>query len=122
MKGPAQALAVVGVVLILIALAVNGASSDAASWIGAIGFFALLGAGAAFASYSGRVGPQQAKGSCCGCSCLVLVMVVPISGLALWSKGGPEMAALAIPAGVPIALAIDFADRMATSVVRKLLG
>lgn len=120
MKEPAQALAVVGAVLIGIALLVNGASSDAAGWIGGIGFLALIGAGAAYASYSGRVGPQQQKGSCCGCSCAVALLVIPAAGLALWSRGGPEMAALALPAWLPISWAIEIGERAARGALERI--
>lgn len=120
MKEPAQGLAVLGVVLILLAVAINGVSEDAATWIGVIGVLSLIGAGAAWGSYSGRVGPQPEKGSCCGCSCLVLVLAIPLAGLLLWSKGGPELAILALPVGPPIIWVLDRADRLASSAGRKL--
>lgn len=113
MKQPAQALGIAGAVLFGIALLINDASSDAAGIVGGIGLLALIGAGGAWASYTGRVGPQPQKGSCCGCSCAVALLVIPAAGLVLWSRGGAEMAALALPAWLPIAWALDTGERAA---------
>jgi Double zinc ribbon len=110
MKAPAQALGIAGVVLIGIALLINGVSESAANVIGGIGVLALLGAAGAYAAYSGRVGPQR-QSSCCGCSCAIALLVIPVTGLALWQRGGPELAVLALPAWWPISWALSLGEQ-----------
>jgi hypothetical protein len=94
--------------------------ADTVSGIGAlIGF---IGVGLAVYG-SGRVGPAQQQ-SCCGCSCLVLLLVLPAGALALYAHGGPLLAALAFPLWIPVAHAADIAWRLAAhtpAAVRAIL-
>jgi hypothetical protein len=105
MKQPMKILGLVGVILVGIALLLNDVSEGAANVVGAIGVLSLVLAAFAYASYTGRVGPQR-QGSCCGCSCAVALLLIPAAGLALWSQGGADMAAFALPASLPLSWAI----------------
>jgi hypothetical protein len=59
----------------------------------------------------GRVGPEKQQ-FCCGCSCLVLLLVLPALGGLLYSHGGPVMAADAVPLWIPAAHATDLGWRL----------
>ena len=50
---------------------------------------------------AGRIGPER-QASCCGCSCAVALLVVPVGAALLWAQGGPALAAVAVPAWVPL--------------------
>jgi hypothetical protein len=110
MQQPMKVLGLAGVILVGFALLLNGASEDAANVVGAIGVLALVLAALAYASYTGRVGPQR-QGSCCGCSCAVALLVIPAAGLALWSQGGADVAAFALPASLPLSWAVGQVER-----------
>lgn len=103
------ALAVVGALGVAIDWAASGkflGLTEATAAIGGWGLIiALCGVGLAFYGL-GRVGPAQ-QSSCCGCSCVVLVLAIPVTGLALWAAGGPVLALLAFPAQVPLLRALD---------------
>lgn len=73
-----------------------------------VGWLALLVGGGLFVYGTGRVGPEQQQ-SCCGCSCAVALLALPVGLFWLWSAGGPALAALAIPAWVPLVWLLDFA-------------
>jgi len=89
--------------------------------IGVIGFLGLLAAGAGFSESLPRVGPAQAKqsASCCGCSCVVALLVIPAGALALWSSAGPEYALLAFPAWVPLVRLMDAGGRLSSWLVER---
>ena len=72
-----------------------------------IGVGALIGAFAIGPQWKGRIGPAQPRQlSCCGCSCVVVLLVLPSAGALLWMHGGPTMAALALPAWIPLSWAM----------------
>ena len=70
----------------------------------------LLGiVGVGMVVYSvGRSGPQK-QTSCCGCSCAVALIVIPAAGWVLWTAGGPLLAAVVIPAWVPLSWILEYA-------------
>lgn len=109
---PNNQLAAVGVGALLAGVTVYGLGAlvhvDTISGIGALIGFIGLG----LAVYgSGRVGPAQQQ-SCCGCSCLILLLVLPVGAFALYTNGAPLLAALALPLWVPVAHAADITWRL----------
>jgi hypothetical protein len=98
---------VVAAVGIGLALLVAGLSEAVAGVFAVIGIGAAIGALAMGSRWRGRVGPAQPRQlSCCGCSCAVALLVLPTAGTLLWMQGGPGLAALALPAWVPMSWAI----------------
>ena len=85
------------------------------------GFGMLLAlAGGGLAVYgSGRIGPEQQQ-SCCGCSCAVALIALPVAALALWVTGGPALVLIALPAWVPLLRVLDWTWRLAMRVSRVL--
>ncbi len=81
---------------------------------------AIAGAGLAFYGL-GRIGPAQ-QSSCCGCSCAVALVALPVGALVLWAEGGPAMAALVVPAWIPTVWALDFLARSVDQVKRTIRG
>jgi len=55
----------------------------------------------------GRIGPEQ-QAACCGCSCVVALIALPVSGLVFWGLGGPLEAFAAIPAWIPLLRLLDW--------------
>ncbi len=99
----AGALLVAGLVIGAIGYAIYAATGH-----GSFGAVVLLigiiafGVGLAQSkNVAGRIGPER-QSSCCGCSCAVALFVVPVGATLLWSHGGPAMAALVLPAWVPL--------------------
>ncbi len=95
----AGALLAIGLVVGAIGYAIYAASGH-----GSFGAVVLLigiivfGVGLAQGSdVAGRIGPER-QASCCGCSCAVALLVVPVGAALLWTQGGPALAALAVPA------------------------
>jgi hypothetical protein len=112
-------LVVVAAVAIGLALLIQGLSQSVASVFAVIGVGALIGAIAMSSQAKGRVGPAQSRqASCCGCSCVVALFVVPAGGALLWIHGGPALAALAFPAWIPLSWAIRGGEVLAGAVVR----
>ena len=95
----AIAVAAISAVVLAIGLLVSIFDSDVGNGIAGLGVLGLIGAAVVGVGSSGRVGPEQ-KSSCCGCSCLILLLVLPMAGLALWQAGGPTAALLAVPAWI----------------------
>jgi DNA-directed RNA polymerase subunit RPC12/RpoP len=85
------------------------AKSDTISGCGVL--VALIGAGM-FASGLGREGAQQQQ-SCCGCTCLLMLLVLPAGALLLYAHGGPLMALAAVPLWIPTAHLLDGLVRLA---------
>ena len=75
---------------------------EAFGWLGLFG-----GIGGVFYSF-GRSGPKG-QTSCCGCSCLVLVLALPAGALLIWQSGGPLLAAAAVPLAIPFVWCLDAA-------------
>src|SRR4051794_8046447 len=116
----AAVLWVVAAVGIGLALLLGGLSETAAGFVGLIGVIALFGAISTSSQARGRVGPVNPRqASCCGCSCVVALVAVPSLGALLWSQGGPALAALAIPAWVPVSWAIRGGDVLAAVLLRR---
>ena len=124
-----------GALLLLLALIVNGGllqetSSGASKTSGleGVGWFALI-AGLVGLFYSvGRNGPKS-QTSCCGCSCVVVILVLPAAGIGLWAASGPVLAAAVIPAAIPIMWILDGATVLAwlcvnscALLIRKMLS
>jgi hypothetical protein len=110
----AALLGVVAAVGIGLALLIQGLSESVAGVFAVIGVAALIGAIAISSQAKGRVGPGQSRqASCCGCSCVVPVLVVPAAGALLWIHGGPALAAVAFPAWIPLSWAIHACERVA---------
>jgi zinc ribbon protein len=116
----AVGVAAIGGFLLLVALIAKGhllntddsgffATVEGLGWLGVIAAVALAVYG------SGRVGPEQ-QSSCCGCSCVVALILLPAAGAALWGHGGPLMACLAIPAWLPLVRVIDGIFALSASV------
>ena len=107
----AGAIAVgVGGVLLLLALAIQGglgggSSGDIGSLEG-FGWLLVIGGFIGVFYSVGRSGPER-QSSCCGCSCLVLVLALPAGALLMWNAGGPLMAASAIPLAFPLVWCLD---------------
>jgi hypothetical protein len=100
-------LFVAAAVAIGLALLIQGASGAVAAVFAVIGIAALIGAFAIGPQWKGRVGPAQPRQlSCCGCSCAVALLAVPSAGALLWVHGGPGLAALALPAWIPLSWAL----------------
>jgi hypothetical protein len=96
-----------------LALLIQGVSGAVAAVFAVIGIGALIGAFAIGPQWKGRIGPAQPRQlSCCGCSCVVALLVLPSAGALLWMHGGPAMAALAVPAWIPLSWAIHAAGRL----------
>jgi RNA polymerase subunit RPABC4/transcription elongation factor Spt4 len=115
-------IAAFGGLLLLIALiGTGGLLQEDVGGVESVGWL-LLVVGIGMTIYSvGRVGPQR-QASCCGCSCVIALLVLPAATLALWSAGGPLLAAIALPAWVPLiwlleaaALTARFAGAWASS-------
>src|SRR5215210_6716733 len=53
------------------------------------------------------------KSSCCGCTCVVFLLIVPVAALMLHRHGGVATAAVAIPAWIPAAHILDLASHLA---------
>ena len=109
----AGALLAIGLVVGAIGYAIYAASGH-----GSFGAVVLLigiivfGVGLAQGSdVAGRIGPER-QASCCGCSCAVALLVVPVGAALLWMQGGPALAALAVPAWVPASWAMAQATRL----------
>lgn len=85
------------------------AKSDTISGFGVLG--ALIGAGM-FASGLGREGAQQQE-SCCGCTCLLVLLVLPAGELLLYVHGGLLMALAAFPLWIPSARLLDAVVQLA---------
>ncbi|MEI7560115.1 MAG: zinc ribbon domain-containing protein [Actinomycetes bacterium] len=108
-----------GALLLLLALIVNGGllqeTSSGASKVSGLegtGWFALI-AGLVGLFYSvGRNGPKT-QTSCCGCSCVVVILMLPAAGIGLWVTSGPALAAAVIPAAIPIMWVLDGATVLA---------
>lgn len=120
-KGGAIGLGIVGAVLIGLAIAVQYVSEGVAGVIGVIGFLSLLGAGVMASQYFGRVGPEKQQ-SCCGCTCAVALLVLPAAGSVLWIEGDPLLAALVIPAWIPLSWAADVTSRVAAALLARMHG
>lgn len=121
--GLAAALWVVAVVGIGLALLTAGLSGSVAAVFGLIGIGALAGALGTGAQSKGRVGPAVSRQtSCCGCSCAVVLLVLPSAGALLWMHGGPMMAALIVPAWAPLSWAIRGAEALAGALTRDRLS
>jgi hypothetical protein len=119
----APVLGVIAAVGIGLALAVQGLSESLAGVFALVGVVALISAIAMGARARGRVGPAHPRQvSCCGCSCAVALLVLPSVGALLWMQGGPAMAALALPAWVPLSWAIHACERLAASHFRGRLS
>ncbi len=118
-REPALAAGAIGLALVGIAIALQNAAEGVASVVGVIGFLALIGAAVLGAQAAGRVGPQR-QASCCGCSCAVALLVVPTSALLLFSQGGPALAALALPAWLPLSWGLEGLRRYASSSTRTV--
>lgn len=117
----AAVLGVVAAVGIGFALAVQGLSESLAGVFALVGIGALIGAIAMGARVRGRVGPvHHRQVSCCGCSCAVALLVLPSAGALLWMHGGPAMAALALPAWVPLSWAVHACECLAVRCRRRL--
>jgi hypothetical protein len=100
-------LFIVAAVAIGLALLIQGVSEPVAAVFAVIGVGALIGAFAIGPQWKGRIGPAQPRQlSCCGCSCVVVLLVLPSAGALLWMHGGPTMAALAVPAWIPLSWAM----------------
>ena len=108
------------VVLIALALALDADNAKAATAIGAVGVLAGLGAVALVAQRLHLVRADQLQCTFCGCGCAISLIGVPLGALALWSQGGPVLAALAIPAWLPVSLALSWAPHAGDLLVRKL--
>lgn len=105
------AIAAVGGLLLLIAYATTGGllednRFESASPVEGMGWLALIVGGGMFIYSVGRSGPQR-QSSCCGCSCVVLVIAFPTAALILGSVGGPGMAALVLPGAIPLIWILD---------------
>ena len=72
--------------------------------------FAVVGVGMLIYSV-GRSGPQR-QSSCCGCSCAIALLAIPAAGWALWTAGGPLLAAAAVPAWIPLSWALEGGIRL----------
>jgi hypothetical protein len=116
-KDDAIVLATLGGAVFVIGLLVSIFSSEVGEVIAALGLLGLIGAAVIGVGSSGRVGPEQ-KSSCCGCSCVVMLLVIPAASLALWHHGGPLLAALAVPAWIPLSW---LAEGMRLAVSRTLV-
>jgi hypothetical protein len=89
--------------ILIIGLPLSAVWSSGGHVLIGIGVLGLLLALGLFGYGGGRVGPATTvknSSSCCGCSCVVLVLLLPITGLAFWSVGGVAAAALALPASI----------------------
>jgi hypothetical protein len=71
---------------------------------------ALVGGGMVVYSV-GRSGPQR-QSSCCGCSCAIALLAIPAAGWAVWTAGGPLLAAAAVPAWIPLSWALEAESRL----------
>ncbi len=124
---PAAALGALAVVAFLIAVALQGGESatkhpdPVGSVFTVIGVLAGLGALALGAQWLGRVGPEQQQ-SCCGCSCVVLLLVLPAAGVALWSAGGPVLAAAVFPSWVILDRTWQLGARIYLALRRRVAG
>jgi RNA polymerase subunit RPABC4/transcription elongation factor Spt4 len=96
-----------------VGLVLMGTDPDSGVLLAVGGTLFLLGGLAGFvlliplAEAQGRFGPAGASPSCCGCSCVVALIALPTVALVLWSTSGPLVAALVIPAWVPIVRGMD---------------
>jgi hypothetical protein len=97
----AAAVAAVSAAVLVIGLLISIFDSDVGNPIAGLGVLGLIAAAVIGVGSSGRVGPEQ-KSSCCGCSCVVLLLVLPTTGLLLWDHAGPAAALLAIPVWIPL--------------------
>ncbi|CAB4865932.1 MAG: hypothetical protein F2799_02260 [Actinobacteria bacterium] len=112
-------LLILGALLLLFALiSTGGLLQDSASGSTQMGgleatgwFAAAVGLGALIYSV-GRNGPKTPT-SCCGCSCVVVLLVIPAVGASLWVHGGPLLAAAIVPAAIPIVWLLDAATVVA---------
>ena len=89
----AVAIGGVALVVLLIGLAVSE------TMVG-LGILGIVGAIALAVYGSGRVGPAtevKNSASCCGCSCIVLLIVFPSAVIFVWLAQGPLVAAAVIP-------------------------
>jgi RNA polymerase subunit RPABC4/transcription elongation factor Spt4 len=62
-----------------------------------IGVLVGIVGGVMLAGGAGRAGPEQ-KQSCCGCTCAVALLALPVSYLLLWSRTDAVVALLALAA------------------------
>lgn len=104
-------LGALGGLLLLIAYLTTGGlletdRRESMSTVEAVGWLALVVGGGMFIYSIGRAGPER-QSSCCGCSCALALIVLPTGALMLWSAGGPTLAALAIPAWIPLMWILD---------------
>lgn len=104
----ARALLAIGAVVALVGYAIYAATGHGGFGalvivVGIITFAVGLAQGK---DVAGRVGPER-QSSCCGCSCMVALLVVPVGAGLLWSQGGPALAALALPLWVPLSWAVE---------------
>ncbi|MEI7888740.1 MAG: zinc ribbon domain-containing protein [Actinomycetes bacterium] len=108
-------LLILGVLILLIALISTGgllqdsaSGSTKMSGLEATGWFAAIAGVCALVYSVGRNGPKTPT-SCCGCSCVVVLLVIPAVGASLWVQGGPVLAAAIVPAAIPIVWLLDAA-------------
>ena len=101
-------LFLLGFLLLMLALVIYGGlfESNQTNGLESIGAITLI-VGVALVFYSnGRSGPKQAT-SCCGCSCVVVILVLPSLAAGLWTTGGPVLAAGAVPLSIPAIIVMD---------------
>jgi len=111
-------------VMFLVGIGVSNLFETAGIILLALGFCGILAAGAGFSESLSRVGPVQAEqsASCCGCSCVVALLVIPAGALTLWSAAGPEYALLAVPAWVPLVRLMDAAADVTARTIHRARG
>ena len=121
--GAAAALWVVAVGGIGLSLLTQSVSGAVAGVLGLIGIGALIGAVGMGARSKGRVGPAVPRqASCCGCSCVVALLVIPSVGALMWAHGGPALATLAVPAWVPLSWVIRGVELLTAALTRNRLA
>jgi hypothetical protein len=106
MKVAGYVAAVSAVVLI-----VGLAASPTVTGLGVIGL--IIAAGLAFHA-TGRVGPETAvknSASCCGCSCVVLALIIPGASIAVWFAHGLVASIAAVPASVAVVWAMSITSK-----------